>query len=170
MFFSRTAPENDISDASNMQRRPSYHDSSTSSDNSDEETPVKADCAQKKGCCASDSFRVGERSFLIGEQHYMKDKLVFLAHEENPVLASSDLLSTLPVKCGIEHVQFDKLMKYVESLNSIEDGSTSAHSMFASEMLSYYRPKGRLALLSPFLHVSLIIFMCVPTLALFTFW
>lgn len=103
----------------------------------------------------------------------MNEKLAFAAHEKNPIslddVSNNELWAT-PVKCGIEPVNFDKIMKYVESLESSEDGSTSASVMFASELLSYYRPKGRLALLSPFLHVSLIIFSCVPTLALFTYW
>jgi hypothetical protein len=175
VFFCRANPESDADNPQNKQPRTSFQDSSSassssSSDDSDGEAPVAVDHEKNKCYPAAGTSRVGQRQFIAGEQHYLKDKLIFVPHEQNSVLDGDLFLSTPPVKCGIEPVHFDKLMKYVENLNTTEDGSTSASVMFASEMLSYYRPKGRLALLSPFLHVSLIMLMCVPTLALFTFW
>jgi hypothetical protein len=109
--------------------------------------------------------------FIVGEQHYTDNNLAN-PYQAQPIAILPDKSYKSEVKCGIAPVAFDKLMKYIESLDTSEDGSTSASfdAMLASDMLSYYRPKGRLALLSPFLHVSLIVAACIPTLALFTLW
>jgi hypothetical protein len=125
--------------------------------------------------------------YVVGEQHYVNGKLanpyaestkelddlrVQLAHiaQERPNPVETILKSYEPYKCCVARVEFDDFIKYIESLDTSDDGSRTATAMFASEMLSYYRPKGRLALISPFLHVALIVSACVPTMALFTLW
>lgn len=155
VFFSRAANDGDSGHA--------HHDTY--------EHPLNG--AQNGGRPATEAVGVMPGSFILGEQHYINGKLAFAPHEKVPIspsAASNSELWAPPVKCVIQPVRLEKMSKYVESLESTEDGSTSASVMFAAEMLSYYRPKGRLALLSPFLHVSLVIFSCVPTLALFTYW
>jgi hypothetical protein len=122
---------------------------------------------------------------VFGEKHYKYNPNYELM---NPYLQHTDISyetdSTAHAKCppghcpvaheecgvcGVAPVSFYKLVKYIEYLDNSDENSTS-NAMFASELLSYYRPKGRLALISPFLHVSLIMACCIPTLALFTLW
>ena len=110
---------------------------------------------------------------MVGERHYKYNPNYELM---NPYLQHTDIScetdSNAHAKCGVcgvAPVSFHKLVKYIEYLDNSDDNSTS-NAMFASELLSYYRPKGRLALISPFLHVSLIMACCIPTLALFTLW
>jgi hypothetical protein len=131
--------------------------------------------------------KTNNSKYIVGEQHYVNGKLanpyaqstkelddlrVRLAHsaEERPNRAGKFLESYESYKCCVARVEFDDFMKYIEALDTSDDGSKTATAMFASEMLSYYRPKGRLALISPFLHVALIISACIPTMALFTLW
>ena len=166
VFFARTASSGDAGDATVIPRPPQKVSLET-------DPPGGGGKAARRneGSPELEASGVGQETFLVGEQHYQNSKLIRVKSEEDPMIPSvpsSDYAP--PVKCGIAPVDFDEMMKYVESLDCSEDSSTSASVMFASEMLSYYRPKGRLALLSPFLHVSLIIAGCVPTLALFTLW
>ena len=136
--------------------------------------------------------KTNNTKYIVGEQHYVNGNLsnpyaestkeldelrVRLAHraQEKPNRAEKEksekiLESYEPYKCCVARVEFDDFIKYIESLDTSDDGSKTATAMFASEMLSYYRPKGRLALISPFLHVALIVAACVPTMALFTLW
>jgi hypothetical protein len=128
-----------------------------------------------------------DTKFIVGEQHYVNGNLanpyaestkeldelrVRLAHsaQEKSNRAEKILENYEPYKCCVARVEFDDFIKYIEYLDTTDDGSKTATSMFASEMLSYYRPKGRLALISPFLHVALIVAACVPTMTLFTLW
>lgn len=114
--------------------------------------------------------------FCLGEQHFSDGKLVNPYTQTSPISLNGTISSEddnkkfKKFKCGVAAVEFNDLIKYIEYLDTNEDGSRSATSMFSSEMLSYYRPKGRLAILSPLLHVALIIGACIPTLALFTLW
>lgn len=73
------------------------------------------------------------------------------------------------VMCSVAPVSGSKFLKYIELLNNIDDTAVK-NDLFASQLLSQYRPKGRQALVSPFLHVGLIICCVIPTLALFTLW
>ena len=105
---------------------------------------------------------------VVGERHYDHNVLIN-PYLEQPEVSFDSTENAVRAVCGVSPVSFHKLMKYIETLNNSDDNAPP-EAIFASELLSYYRPKGRLALISPFLHVSLIIACCVPTLALFTLW
>jgi hypothetical protein len=106
-------------------------------------------------------------SEFTGEKHFLKNCLQnpYLQPEFTPPDTPENVSESF---CQIEPVSF-KMVRYIESLNSVDDIATT-NDTFASQLLSFYRPKGRTALLSPLLHVGLIMACCFPTLALFTLW
>jgi hypothetical protein len=117
-----------------------------------------------------------DENVLIGEKHYHHNELQnpYLQYEASEADRKTILEKSKPnlvngVMCSVAPVSGSKFLKYIELLNNIDDTAVK-NDLFASQLLSHYRPKGRQALVSPFLHVGLIICCVIPTLALFTLW
>jgi hypothetical protein len=79
----------------------------------------------------------------------------------------------VPVPNCHMHVQcFQALQNKVESMSSSDDFEASNTNMdlYAHQLLDAYKPKGRVALISPFLHACVCGGAAVPMLFLFVFW
>jgi hypothetical protein len=118
--------------------------------------------------------RTADENALIGEKHYKQKQLQnpYLMEELSTDKRKSILEESKHIKGtmgSVAPVSGSKFLQYIETLNSGDDTAVK-NDLFASQLLSNYRPKGRMALISPFLHVGLIICCVVPTLALFTLW
>jgi hypothetical protein len=108
-----------------------------------------------------------ETSFIVSDSTCTVPKITF---QFDPV-ESGDV--KLYPNCHMHMKCFHALQQRVEEIEKAEgeDGADVSNAdLYAHQFLDAYKPKGKNAIISPFLHASISIATIVPTFAFFGFW